>query len=234
MSKGIQMNMNIFRDKLISLLGEKLICLIHTGSRVRGEPRADSDYDFTLIVFEIDKGVLDDIRDVLSDYSNVSVYILDKKDLKYFPTAQYLQFVYSEKIYGECDFPKPSAKDIDTYVNMMRRDEIDTLRHYLTLPHDTSKLVGRIALSLKYAYICLTYLNYKETGILPRTRLETIDYLKKKDPHKLGITLLKVLENWSTQETAVIKKPREYLHMLEEFWRTLEPRAIVEKTSENV
>jgi len=222
------MNMNVFRDKLVSVLGENLLCLVHTGSHVRGEPRADSDYDFTLIVSEIDKEVLDDLRDVLSDYSNISVYILEKQDLEYFPKAMYLQFVHSEKIYGKCDFPKPNAEDIDTYVNTMRRDEIDTLRHYLTLPHDTSKLVSRIALSLKYAYICLTYLIYKETGLLPKTRRETIDYLRKKDSHELGATLLKVLEEWSTQETYVTEKSREILLMLEEFWRTLEPRAFVE------
>ena len=218
----IQMNLNVFRDKLVSILSENLICLVHTGSRVRGEARADSDYDFTLIVSEVDRGVLDKIRDILSDYSNISVYILDKQDLKYFPKAMYLQFVYSEKIYGEFDFPKPSVEDIEIYVNKMRRDEIDAVRHYLTLPHETSKLIGRIALSLKYAYICLTYLIYKEASILPKTRLETIDYLQKKHAQKLGITLLKVLEDWPTQEALVAEDPRKYLHMLEELWRTLE------------
>ena len=106
----------------------------------------------------------------------------------------------------------------------MRVNEIDTLRHYLTLAHDTSRVVRRIALSLKYAYICLTYLIYKETGILPKKRLETIDYLHKKGAHRLGITLLEILENWSIQEASVTAKPREYLHMLEEFWRTLASR----------
>jgi predicted nucleotidyltransferase len=215
------MDMNVFRDKLRSRLGDNLLCLVHTGSRVRGEARADSDYDFTLVVSEIGRGVLDDIRDVLSDHSNISVYILDKRDLAYFPKAMCLQFVHSEKLYNEFDFPKPAAEDIDSYVNKMRRDEIDTLRHYLTLPHETSRVVRRIGLSLKYAYICLTYLVYKETGILPRTRLETIDYLEREGHQDLGVTLLKILENWSTQETTVLGNHREYLHMLEEFWRTL-------------
>jgi len=217
------MDIIAFRDKLVSILGENLVCLIQTGSRVRGEPRADSDYDFTLIVSEIDAKVLDDIKDILSDYSNISVYILDKKDLTYFPKAMYLQFVYSEKIYGNYNFPKPSPQDIDAYINKMRRDELDTFRHYLTLPHETSKLVNRIALSLKYAYICLTYLIYKETSFLPKTRLETIYYLQKKDSMKLGVILLDILENWSIQEELITKKPREYLHMVEEFWRTLKP-----------
>ena len=215
------MDMNVFRDKLRSRLGDNLLCLVHTGSRVRGEARADSDYDFTLVVSEISRGVLDDIRDVLSDYSNISVYILDKRDLAYFPKAMCLQFVYSEKLYNEFGFPKPGAEDIDSYVNKMRRDEIDTLRHYLTLPHETVRVVKRIGLSLKYAYICLTYLVYKETGILPRTRLETIDYLEREGYQDLGVTLLKILENWSTQETTALGNHREYLYMLEEFWRTL-------------
>ena len=222
-SEVFLVNIIAFRDKLVSALGKNLVCLIQTGSRVRGEPRADSDYDFTLIVSRIDTKVLDDIRDILSEYSNVSVYILDKQDLTYFPKAMYLQFVYSEKICGDCNFPKPSPHDIDTYKNKMRRDELDTFRHYLTISHNTSKLVSRIALSLKYAYICLTYLIYKETSVLPKTRLETIDYLQKKDSMKLGVILLNILENWSIQEELITKKPREYLHMVEEFWRTLKP-----------
>lgn len=224
------MNVNLFRDKLTSALGENLVCLVHTGSQVRGEAKPDSDYDFTLIVKEIDSGVLEGIRELLTDYSNISVYILDKKDLVYFPRAQYLQFVHSVNLYGECDFPRPGVEDIDGYVNMMRRNEIDTLRHYITLPHDTNKLVGRIALSLKYAYICFTYLIYKETGVLLRTRLETIDHLEKGGSQKIGVSLLRVLENWSTEKTSVTKKTHEYLHMLEEFWRNLEPSAFIRKS----
>ncbi len=70
------MDMNVFRYKLRSRLGDNMLCLVHTGSRVRGEARADSDYDFTLVVSEIGRGVLDDIRDVLSDYSNISASTL--------------------------------------------------------------------------------------------------------------------------------------------------------------
>lgn len=72
------MNIGVSRDSLVSILGRNRTCLIHTGSRVRGEPRADSDYGFALIVSEIDKEVLDHVRDVLSNYSNISVYIPDK------------------------------------------------------------------------------------------------------------------------------------------------------------
>jgi len=223
------MNINVFRDRLVSTLGENLACLIHMGSRVRGEARADSDFDFALVLSEIDKSVLDGIRDVISDLqleqSDISLYILDKQELDSpeLP-AEHLQFVYSEIIYGGCIIPKPSAEDIDTFVNMTRSEEKFAFRHYLIFPHNTKKLVRRIALSLKYAYFCLTYLVYKETGILPKTRIETINYLQKKDSSKLllPITILKILEDWSVQETLATKKPRKYLHMLEEFWRTLE------------
>lgn len=223
------MKINVFRDKLVSTLGENLVSLIHMGSRVRGETKADSDFDFALVLSEIDKGVLDDITDAISDLqldqSEISLYIVEKQELdsQELPATQ-LQFVYSEVLYGKLDFPKPSAEDIDTYINMVRSDEIFAFRHYLIFPHNTKMLVGRIALSLKYAYFCLTYLIYKETGILPKTLIETINCLQKKDSPKLllPITILKILENWSIQEALVTKKPRKYLHMLEEFWRTLE------------
>ena len=217
------MNVDLLRDELVSTLGNNIMCLVHTGSRARGEAKPDSDYDFTLIVREIDRGVLNDIRDALSAFTSISVYILDENDLMYFPRAMNLQFVHSKTLYGECDFPTPDAKDIDRYVNRVRRDEIDILRHYLTLPHEGVKLVGRGALSLKQAYICLTYLVYRETGVLPKTRLETINYIEKKASHGLGTKLLRIYENWSTEEGSISNNPHELLHMLEKFWRTLTP-----------
>ena len=223
------MNINAFRDRLVSTFGENLACLIHMGSRVRGEARVDSDFDFTLVLSEIDKSVLDGIRDVILDLqleeSDISLYILDKQELDSPKVpATHLQFVYSETIYGKFDFPKPSVDDIDTYINMVKEYEVFAFRHYLIFPHNTKKLIRRIAISLKIAYFCLAYLIYKETGILPKTLVETINYLQKKDSPKLllPITILKILENWSIQEALVTEKPRKYLHMLEEFWRTLE------------
>ena len=215
--------MDLLRDELVSTLGNNIICLVHTGSRARGEARPESDYDFTLIVKEIEGGILNDIRDALSAFTNISVYILDENDLTYFPKAMNLQFVHSKTLYGECDFPTPDAEDIDRYVNKVRRDEIDILRHYLTLPHDEVKLVGRGALSLKRAYICLTYLIYRETGVLPKTRIETINHIEKKAPYGLGTKLLRIYENLNNEEESVSNNPHELLHMLEKFWRTLTP-----------
>jgi hypothetical protein len=91
------------------------MCLVHTGSRVRGESRANSDYDFTLFVSKVDEAVLDSINDALTDYPNVSVYILDKQDLMNFPSVMYLQFVYSKIVYGTFSFPKPTNEDIVSY-----------------------------------------------------------------------------------------------------------------------
>jgi hypothetical protein len=195
------------------------------GSRVRGEARVDSDYDFALIVHHVNKEVLDGIRDVLLDNQNVSVYILEEQELRRLPKALYatnLQFVYSKVVYGECSFPKPSAEDIDMYVDVTRSDEIFAVRHYLILPHDSKRLVEIINIRLKIVYFCLTYLIYKETGVLLRTRLETIAYLRKKGSYRLGVALLETLENWPTLKTSAAERTREYLHMLEEFWRTLE------------
>lgn len=107
------MNFNVLRDELISALGSNLICLLHTGSHVRGEARPDSDYDFAIIVSKINKKVLNDVRSVLSKYENISAYILDSLDLKTFPKAMYLQFIYSIKLFGDLNFPKPSAEDIE-------------------------------------------------------------------------------------------------------------------------
>jgi hypothetical protein len=216
------MNIKSLRNRLVSTLGDNGMCLVHTGSRVRGESRANSDYDFTLFVSKVDEAVLDSINDALTDYPNVSVYILDKQDLMNFPSAMYLQFVYSKIVYGTFSFPKPTNEDIVSYVNMMKREEIDVFRHYLTRPHRTDKLTSRIALSLKHAYIVLTYIAYKDMHELPKTIAETIGFYKNRNA-KEAVIVLQTLANLSSQADKIAENPRKHLHLLEQFWRTLEP-----------
>lgn len=211
-----------FRDKLVSALGDNLFCLVNTGSRVRGEAKTDSDYDFTLFVSELDGKVLDSINDALTDYPNVSVYILDKQNLTYFPSAMYLQFVYSNIVYGTFSFPKPSIEDVVSYISIMKREEVDVFRHYLTRPHETDRVMSRIALSLKNAYIVLTYIIYKDTHELPKTKVETIGFYQNRND-KMAVAILQTLKNWSSEAEKIAENPRKYLHLLEQFWRTLEP-----------
>jgi predicted nucleotidyltransferase len=179
------MDISHFRDEMLSLLGANLICLLHTGSHARGEPRPDSDYDFALIVSKVDKKVLNDLRKSQEKFERVSIFVLEEADLKTRPKAMYLQFIYSKSVFGRFEFSRPTADAcmhacIESYIAMMRRDEVDTFRHYIIFPHDPDKLTARIRFSLKYAYICLTYIVFKETGQLPKTRIETLEYFEKR------------------------------------------------------
>ena len=58
------------KEDLIKALGANLVCMLRTGSRVRGEATEESDYDVSIIVGTIDSSVIEKIRRVFSDYPN--------------------------------------------------------------------------------------------------------------------------------------------------------------------
>ncbi len=71
-------------------LGDNLTCLIHTGSRVRGEATEKSDYDVFLVVKIIDSSVIERMRRVFSDYPDFSAYFVSEQEFKTLPRAQLL------------------------------------------------------------------------------------------------------------------------------------------------
>jgi predicted nucleotidyltransferase len=217
------MDIDGFRDEIVSQLGSNLICLLHHGSHIRGEARTDSDIDFTIVVSRVNKKILNYLRDIQYKYDRISIFLLEEEDLKTRPKATHLQFIYSKLLFGNFKFQKPSSEEIEAYVSMMKRDETDASRHYIIFPHNPDKLTSRIRLSLKYVYICLSYIVFKESGRLPKTRLETIQYFESKGTNINGIKLLDILNNWSTQEKIVYSNPDKYLYLLEKFWRELNP-----------
>jgi predicted nucleotidyltransferase len=157
------------KDRIIEALGENLVCIFLTGSRIRREERKDSDYDLAIIVSRIDEEVLNKLRSIFLGLTNYSVYVLDDSDLKILPRAQFLQFIHSRILYGDFKYPLPSKADVASYVNDIRRDCLDRIRHYLVLPHPHEKLAKALLPALKSTYLSLSYSIYKETCKLPKT-----------------------------------------------------------------
>ena len=211
------------KEDLVKALGDNLVCLLHTGSRVRGEATEESDYDVFLVVKSINSSVIEKMQEVLSNYPNFSTYLLSEHEFETLPRAELLQLLYSEKLYGDIEYKLPTKEEVRHYISLMRRDWLDRLRHYLIIQHPQETLAKNVRFALKYAYIYLSYMVFLEAGKLPETRKQIIAYFKQRKRHDLGVRLLKILDNWDSYKEDVARNPKSYLFLLEEFFRESRP-----------
>lgn len=211
------------KEDLVKALGGNLVCLLHTGSRVRGEAAEESDYDVFLVVKSIDSSVIEKMRKVLSNYPNFSVYLLSEHEFKTLPRAELLQLLYSEKLYGDIEYELPTKEEVRHYIRLMRREWLFRVRHYLIISHPQEMLAKNVHFALKYAYLYLSYTVFLESGEFPKTRRQTIVYFKQRKRLGLGIRLLEILDNWDSCKEDVARNPRSYLFLLEKFFRESRP-----------
>jgi len=208
-----------FKNDILKDLKGNVVCLLHHGSRAKGEARFDSDYDSIIITKQVNREVIRKLQKVFSKYPRFSFYLLSLEDLNTMPSGHYLEFLYAKPLYGSLDVKLPTAEEVINYINHKRRDVLDTIRHTLILPHPHERKTKLVYYALKDAYIYLSYLAFSECGKFPSTRKQTITYFRQLKKQSLGIRLLKILDNWDSYKEDVAKKPGFYLSLLEEFFR---------------
>ena len=213
-----------FRNDILKVLQDNLVCLLHHGSRAKGEARPDSDYDSIIIVKQVNKEIIKRLQNVFSNYPQFSFYLLGLDDLKTMPKGHYLEFLYAKPLYGSLKVKLPTKEEVVSYVNHKRRDVLSTIRHTMILPHPDERKAKLVYYALKDVYICLSYLAFSECGKLPPTRRQTIAYFKQRKRQSLGIRLLNILDNWDSYKEDVAKEPDSYLFSLEEFFRKFHPK----------
>lgn len=76
------------KEDLTKVLGDNMLCLIHTGSRVRGEAVEESDYDILLVLSSVNSSVLEKVRRLFLDYPDVSAYLASKQEFDTLPHAR--------------------------------------------------------------------------------------------------------------------------------------------------
>jgi predicted nucleotidyltransferase len=211
------------REDLLKELGEYLICLLQTGSRVRGEAAEESDYDVFLVLKFIDSSLIERMQRVFSNYPNLSAYTVSEHEFKTLPRAQLLQLLYSEKLHGDIEYELPTTEEVRNYLGLMHREWLDRIRHYLIIPHPRETLAKSVHLAMKYANLYLSYTVFLETGKLPKTRKQITAYFNQRKKHNLGVQLLKILDGWDSRRSDVAQEPKYYLFLLEKFFRESRP-----------
>ncbi len=212
-----------FKQDVRKALQDNLVCLLHHGSRAKGEARPDSDYDSVIITKQVSKEVIKSLRNIFAKYPRFSFYLLGLHELKTLPRGHYLEFLHSKPLYGSLKVERPTKEETIRYVNHKRRDTLSIIRHTLILPHPNDRKAKLVYYSLKDAYICLSYLTFSESGELPSTRKQTIAYFERLKRERLGIRLLQILDRWDSYKENVTKNPDSYLFLLEEFFRKFQP-----------
>jgi hypothetical protein len=212
-----------FREDVLEALQDNLVCLLHHGSRAKGEARPDSDYDSVVITRKVNRDVIRSLQTVFLKYPQFSSYLLSLDELKTMQKGHCLEFLYAKPLYGSLDVKLPTKEETVNYIVHKSRDTLDTIRHMLIFPHPIERKTKLIYYSLKDAYICLSYLAFSETGKLPPTRKQTMAYYKQQRKQNLGVRLLEILDDWDSYREDVAKTPEVYLFLLEEFFQKLHP-----------
>jgi len=212
-----------FKKEAIATLGENLICLLHHGSRAKGEAHPESDYDIVIAVKTINEKTFNSIRNIVKPYPRLSIYLLSAQDLKTLPRVYLLQLVHAKPLYGKINVEKPTQDEVKQFLSYIRHDELDTVRHYLLHPHPMGKKVKYVYYGLKSAYIYLSCLVFSESGELPQTRKQAIAHLRKAKTCREGVRLLQILDKWSVHKARVAQDPHPYMFLLEEFFRNAVP-----------
>jgi predicted nucleotidyltransferase len=209
------------KEDVLEALQGNLVCLLHHGSRAKGEARPGSDYDSVIIARKVSKKVIRSLQAVFDRYPQFSLYLLSVDELKTMPRGHCLEFLYAKPLFGTLDLKLPTKEETVDYIVYRSRDTLDTIRHMLIFPHPLDRKIKLVFYSLKDAYICLSYLAFSEKGKLPLTRKHTIDYLKQQRKQSLGIRLLEILDSWDSHREKIAKDPDQYLFLLEEFFTKL-------------
>jgi len=212
-----------FKKEAIATLGENLVCLLHHGSRAKGEAHLESDYDVVIAVKTINETTFNSILNIVKPYPRLSIYLLSAQELETLPRAHLLQLVHAKPLYGKINVKKPTQDEVKQFMSHIRHDELDMVRHYLLHPHPMEKKVKYVYYGLKSAYLYLSYLVFSESGQLPKTRKQTIAHFKKAKTCKEGVRLLQILDKWSVHKAKVAENPHPYMLLLEKFFRNAVP-----------
>jgi hypothetical protein len=61
-----------FKHDVMKALQDNLVCLLHHGSRAKGEARPDSEYDVVIIAKQVDTQVIEILKDTFSKHPQFS------------------------------------------------------------------------------------------------------------------------------------------------------------------
>lgn len=162
----------LFKSKCISAFGERLECLVLTGSYARGDYISQSDIDIWVLIKNL---CLEDIQKVgeivteIGKTPEINPQCTSIAELKYkafrdqFDPVQL--YIGSQMLYGSLPDPAPSESDILNYALSLASFSLMSARHYLAV-NETEESLSKCKLlkwvirpfvwALRYRIFCKT------------------------------------------------------------------------------
>jgi predicted nucleotidyltransferase len=186
--------------------GKNLVFIIHHGSWATGEANPDSDIDTLVMLDEISKNELEELRNILrqEQYQKMTVLLFSRLDMdNYIPFARH-QFHYGAKLlYGECPLPEPTREQMIIEIRKIA-DEVGFWSKYLyTHLHLAENVVRKMYWRYKEAVIALKVYVHWKTGSFPATK----ERLKRLLTDPEDIEIVEMIEEWEKNRDDYEKNP---------------------------
>jgi len=209
--------------KLKNTFGDRLVFVGHHGSWARGEGKAESDIDVTVVLDHVAPTDLRTFRDIIASMPNAkslaSGGLYSIAEGQAWPRFDGAQLFYEYKaLYGTLDISKkPTPIDLLEDVRFKASSNLFTARHYLLYPHDLTKVVHNLYYPFKCCFFGLQswILLYEDRFVARKDDL--IDALTDTDDREV----VRVARDWRESEKDREKRPLYYIELLEGWSRKM-------------
>lgn len=204
---------DLFVEKLGQTFGESLLCVYFFGSRALGEARSASDYDLIIILDVLTEQKLAALNRLLREFPLIQPFCWGKSQLKGLP--QHHVYWGAKLVYGAPLLVEPSAEALKIAFREIARNLMNTVTHYLILPHENDHVATRIYDKLKQLYFLLSIQFRWSEGHFPGNRAAVLAFLRRERDWE-GVHLLTLLTTWDelTRQQELAVNPRPVLFRL--------------------
>lgn len=218
---------------LASSFGSRLRSVYLYGSHARGEESPDSDYDLIVIVDRIDSDAIRIFSGILTQFpsekarngeSLIQPFFWSTEQLGGIPPHYF--YLGARLLYGDPVLTQPSSEQLQLSFLEITRNLMNTVTHYMILPHDNVHVSRRIYEKLKQLYFALAARHCIDTGSFPSDRSEVIDALRRRGDEE-GSDLISILDQWADAgyEESFAQDPRPMLYRMLKYVESLLPEA---------
>ncbi len=209
--------------KLKNTFGHRLVFVGHHGSWARGEGKAESDIDVTVVLDRVAPRDLRTFRDIIASMTNTkslaSGGLYSIAEGQAWPRFDGAQLFYEYKVlYGTLDISKkPIPIDLLEDVRFKASSNLFVARNYLIYPHDPRKVVHRLHYPFKCCFFGLQSWILLCEGRFVALKDDLIDALIYEDDREV----VRVTRDWRESEKDREERPLYYIELLERWSRKM-------------
>jgi predicted nucleotidyltransferase len=193
-----------FKSKCISAFGERLECLIITGSYARGDYTPQSDIDLWVFVKNLSIEDIKTVGKIVSEIGkppDINPNCASFAELKSFPLRDQFDpaqlYIESRVIYGSLTEPAPTPAEVEKYALSVAAFGLMLARHYIAAGETEESLAKNKYVKWSYqpliwAYRCKAYL---KSSVYPRDLNDLLNALTSADEKEIVNIYSQIINN---------------------------------------